>query len=112
LKGDEAEDGLHFPRRVRAVAGKNDSHDFAVVHVKTSFAFWIFALLYLCEKPLSGEVLTAKELEYFCGMVHDLFAISCSFMIYLLVGSVAGTWDVSPAFSKRATKNHQQKAGE
>jgi hypothetical protein len=41
---DEAEDGLRFPCRVLAAVGENDNHDFAVVHVKISFAFGIFAL--------------------------------------------------------------------
>jgi hypothetical protein len=61
---DEAEDGLHFPRRVRAIVGEHDNHEFAVVHVKISFAFWIFALLYLCEKPL-GDVRPQRGLNIF-----------------------------------------------
>jgi hypothetical protein len=46
---------------------------------------------------------TANGLEYFRGIIHDLFTISCCFVISLLVGSVAGTGDASPAFAKRVT---------
>jgi hypothetical protein len=40
--------------------------------VKISFAFWIFALLCLCEKPLGGDVLTAEGLEYFVAIFMKL----------------------------------------